>query len=118
MTIHKRTERKQEIVERTIIDGVECDLCKRMFPTKVEHNYYCNGTDGQIPDVSYDGEVDWRREGFDVNRTHIIREEGNNYPEGPSYTRMFWTICPKCFDGKLIPWLKEQGAEPTVEEID
>lgn len=25
-------------------------------------------------------------------------------------------ICPECFREQLIPWLKEQGAEPRVEE--
>lgn len=47
----------------------------------------------------------------------VIRyTHGTSYPEGGNGKEYSVDICPDCFRKKLIPWLKEQGAEIREEE--
>lgn len=106
MTIHKHTERKQETVEKEIIDSVECDLCHKEFK-----NAHANSFDGEV-------EWEWLPDVSNTTVTAISRKTGFSYPEGGHTERSTWHICPECFDMKLVPWLKQQGAEPTKTESD
>jgi hypothetical protein len=74
-----------------VVSFVTCDLCK----TKIE-------TAGV----------------FAVDETTVHHKVGKYYPEGGSGTETVIDICGKCFDEKLVPWVKAQGAEPTVTELN
>jgi hypothetical protein len=60
----------------------------------------------------------WNNNSYDIDRTEISYESGSSFPEGGSSEIISYDICPDCFMEKLIPWLKSQGAEGHVEEID
>ncbi len=78
--------------------GVKCDLCKKFY----------RGAD------SYH-DTDWPTDcSYDVETTGVYYESGSAYPEGRFTETTVFHICPDCFTERLIPWLKEQGAEPTV----
>lgn len=55
---------------------------------------------------------------FKIDDVEICHESGSSYPEGGSGTRIAVDMCGDCFNGKLMPWLKSQGAEPRTEEWD
>ena len=74
------------------------------------------GTEGK-------GSVDnWEDEYWQEEETHmtveIYHKKGSNYPEGAYGKRLTVDICPKCFQEKLIPWLKSQGAKLEYEKYD
>lgn len=48
----------------------------------------------------------------------IESKEGYSFPEGGSAEYKFVDMCKTCFDNKLIPWLKSQGAEIQTRETD
>jgi hypothetical protein len=55
------------------------------------------------------GEI--KTNGFDYDEVEISREHGSVYPEGGFTDTDFIDLCGKCFQEKLIPWLKSQGCE-------
>lgn len=59
------------------------------------------------------GELDggWERSYTGVEDVTIEYQSGSRYPEGADITYHEIDMCPKCFEEKLVPWLKEQGAE-------
>ena len=57
---------------------------------------------------------DWSPDKYGVEEVTIKYRDGSIYPEGGSGTDYEVDICPVCFDDRLIPWLKSQGAN--VEE--
>jgi hypothetical protein len=57
-------------------------------------------------------------EQYVIDEVEVRHRAGTNYPEGGNGTEISVDVCGKCFDEKLIPWLKSQGAEPHVEEWD
>jgi hypothetical protein len=64
----------------------------------------------------------WETSSYEINETEVrveVRQkDGNSYP-GSGWGEQFCAdICPECFKGKLIPWLKEQGCKAEVEEWD
>ncbi len=63
---------------------------------------------------------DWERGLYEVSETEVemtVRHKvGDNFPSGGSGTEFIVDLCPVCFTGKLIPWLKSQGAQ--IEERD
>jgi hypothetical protein len=80
----------------TIIDSITCDICKK----------------------TYSG-IDWEK----LSRYHVLETEvklrtGQSFPEGGSGEEISFDVCPTCFIEKLIPALKELGAEPTKSEWD
>ena len=87
----------QEIPAKTIevITAVTCDLCGR------------KGRDG-----------DWAKSLFDVEDVEISYESGYRYPECGSTEVISYDICPDCFKNKLMPWLKSQGADPEIKDVD
>ena len=77
-----------------VVDSVTCDICKKIY--QGEH---------------------WERESsYDVLETEVKMKTGSSYPEGGSGEEISFDICPTCFTEKLVPVLKELGAEPTVSD--
>lgn len=42
---------------------------------------------------------------------------GRSLPEGLMATRVRFDLCPDCFEGKLVPFLKSLGAEPSEVDV-
>lgn len=76
---------------REIVDFVTCDIC---------------------------GEKINRSDGYEVNEIEVRHKTGTSYPECGSGEETSVDMCGKCFDEKLVPWLRSQGAEPRTEEWD
>ena len=51
-----------------------------------------------------------------VDEVNLGRRIGWAYPEGGSGKKIEIDMCPKCFDEKLLPWLKSQGVK--VVEVE
>jgi hypothetical protein len=64
--------------------------------------------------------LDWNASCYEINETEISitidHKEGENYPESCNSTSWKIDMCPNCFKNKLIPWLKDQGAN--IKEIE
>jgi hypothetical protein len=76
-----------------------CDICGRAAPSR--------GVRGE-----------WGEDSYAVAEVEVSMAMGSSYPEGGSSTVTEFDICPECFSSKVIPWLREQGASPRVEERD
>jgi len=74
----------------TVVGSVTCDICKREIK---------NG-------------------GYNIDEVELRYKEGFGCLEGGQGTCIEFDICSDCFKGKLIPFLKECGAEPVVSEWD
>lgn len=59
-----------------------------------------------------------KRTGYSAEEVEIKHRTGDNYPEGGIGDETSVDMCGKCFDEKLVPWLRSQGAEPRTEEWD
>lgn len=101
MTLHKTTI---EIPAQTreAVESVECDLCKKNFPAAR---------------TNFPG-VNWAESDYDKLTTCVHMQEGEVYPDNGRYDETAFHICMTCFKEKLIPWLQEQGADPTITETD
>ena len=55
---------------------------------------------------------------YDINEVEVRHKEGVLYPEGGSGTETRVDMCGKCFDEKLVPWLRSQGCLPCTVEWD
>ena len=75
---------------KEVVDFVTCDLCG----AKIE------------------------RRGYEVDRVEVCHKVGEHYPEGGHTNETSVDMCGKCFDGKLIPWLRSLNVEPRIEEYD
>lgn len=62
--------------------------------------------------------ADWRSDDPNTEEPEVCMRSGNVWPEGGMGKTTSFDICPACFEDKLIPWLKEQGAEPTITDWD
>jgi len=76
--------------EKQIVEKVTCDLCG----------------------------AEIKRESYSSEEVEIKHRTGDSYPEGGSGDETRVDMCGKCFDEKLVPWLRSQGAEPITEEWD
>lgn len=65
---------------------------------------------------------DWTSGVYEVNETDvnvvIKHKSGESYPSGGWGTTSEIDMCPKCFQEKLIPWVKSQGGNVREEEWD
>ena len=52
---------------------------------------------------------------YDVDEVEVRHKTGENFPEGGSGIETRIDMCGKCFDEKLVPWLRTQGANPDPE---
>jgi hypothetical protein len=56
--------------------------------------------------------------GYEVRRVEVRAEVGTCYPEGGEHEVTEFDLCSRCFFERLVPWMKEQGAEPQVLEVN
>lgn len=82
--------------EEQVFDKLTCDICGN------ESN----------------AEQNWATKDFEQIGTTVQLEEREAFPNGGHAKEMAFHICPSCFKTKLVPWLKEQGAEPSTSEAD
>ncbi|MFH1116876.1 MAG: hypothetical protein V1792_23415 [Pseudomonadota bacterium] len=75
-------------ITQNIVDFVACDICG----AKISHGCY------------------------EVDEVEVRHKTGSSYPEGGSGTEVTVDMCGKCFDEKLVLWLRSIGAAPRVEE--
>ena len=80
-----------------ILDALTCDLCGAI----------ANG-------------AEWERGVWKVGGTtvevEVSQEEGKSYPDGGSGTKYEIDLCPSCFKGRLVPWLRGEGVE--IQQIE
>ena len=83
----KHTQKVATEVE--YIDHVSCDLCKRT-----------------IADAGC----------FAVDDIEVSRRVGDSFSDGGYGTKIDVDLCGECFAERLVPWLREQGADVREEE--
>jgi hypothetical protein len=83
----------------TVLTEIRCDICGRKAKTR-----------------------EWGAASFEVNETvvsvEVCHRTGTQYPEGGSGEEFRADICPQCFTGELIPWLRSKGADIGPREWD
>lgn len=85
---------KTEYREHTVLDKTVCDMCGAETT-----DYYS-----------------WPHCHHSVNKTIIRYEWGFHYPEGNAISMFDIDLCPRCFEGELIPWLESRGVKVREEE--
>ena len=87
----KHIKTVQRHYKEDIVDFTTCDMCKKIIP---------------YPST------------YDVDEVRVSHEFGAQYPDPQDRytTTVSIDLCGKCFDGRLIPWLKEQGCDVHSEE--
>lgn len=88
----------EETVTRQVCTKVVCDLC---------------GAEGR----ELGNEVQWEKTTYDAATT-IFAESGARWPDSAQVETTRFDVCPNCFKTKLVPWMKSQGATPTISEIN
>ena len=78
------------MMEKQVEDFTTCDLCG----VTITNNY------------------------GDAEEVTIKHKTGYLYPEGGSGEITSVDMCGKCFDEKLVPWLKSQNCTPRTVEWD
>lgn len=75
---------------------VRCSLCKKVGFKINECLLWCENEN-----INHD------------DMTIIFLEKVENYPDinYPDIKKIIISLCPDCFEKKLIPWLKSQGAK-------
>jgi hypothetical protein len=53
-----------------------------------------------------------------AEEVEVKHRTGSSYTEGGSGVDVRVDMCGTCFDTKLVPWLRTQGADPKPEEWD
>jgi hypothetical protein len=48
----------------------------------------------------------------------VSRRKGSAFPEGGMGQSWVVDVCPQCWETKVLPWLKAQGANVEPEEWD
>lgn len=64
---------------------------------------------------SHDGR-NWSKDYYGVEEVTLLRKTGESYPDCGTTKDWSFDLCPKCWDDKLVPWMKAQGATPTEED--
>ena len=77
----------QESVKQ-VLDKTTCDLCEKAVT----------------------------KEKYSEEGVTIEFKTGEVYPEGGVGEIVSVDMCPDCFKTKLVPWLEEQGCEPTIAD--
>jgi hypothetical protein len=100
MKITKEIEIPAKKEKRLI--GFVCDICKKEFPSD-GHFFF----------------EDRSRSEFGVQSVTVTCESGEIYPDNSGNTdKMTYDICAGCFKEKIMPELKNLGADtPHIEEI-
>ena len=71
-----------------VVEKVTCDLCGEVIKRKL----------------------------YDADQVDVRHRTGSNYPEGNRGEEVQVDMCGNCFDTKLVPWLRTQGADPKPQE--
>ncbi len=101
MSIQKKTI---EVPAKTceVTASITCDLCGKVYPRARED---CDS-------------IDWATSYGDALKTGVFLATGYGYGDCGNINSRVYHVCPECFEKKLEPWLKEQGATFTTKEID
>ena len=59
-----------------------------------------------------------KNEAFSAEEVEVRHKTGLSYPEGGSGDETSVDMCGKCFDTKLVPWLRSLDVEPMTREWD
>lgn len=54
--------------------------------------------------------------GYNIDEIIVSHVTGCSTPDGGYGDRIEYDLCGKCFDTRLVPWLKENGAEPRLSD--
>ena len=88
MKIYKNRVVPEHIIQ--VVDKRTCDLC------------------GFVADATWNSGI------YEIEETEIHvkvhQRSGETYPEDSFGTIYDIDICPVCFENKLVPWLRSQGA--------
>ena len=87
----RKYEEEIKLVKRRVKVVIKCDLCNTNA-----HN--------------------WVENSWELGQTEISMRVGEIDPGGDSGEDTTVDLCPKCFTGKLLPWLKTQGVTPRKEK--
>jgi hypothetical protein len=102
--IHKETrEEEVRIEKREVVVAVTCDLCKRRFE---------NASPSTDETVAWTDNSKQRQE----TTVRLHDAEYDEYEYGGRSKTVVFDICPDCFADRLVPWLKEQGADPNTDK--
>lgn len=92
----KVTKKVEETITHERVVARVCDLC------------------------GFEGTDDWNAGTYSVNDTEVKvtvhQREGTECWDGGGGTEFDVDICPECFKCRLVPWLREQGAEVAETE--
>lgn len=72
-------------------DYTTCDLCKQKI------------------------NEEWRGDYAEVD---VCCKIGVRWPDGGNYDQWEFDLCADCFQNKLVPWMKSQGADPAISDCD
>jgi len=96
--INRHTEVRK--CKTVVVDSVTCDLCKAVFEK-------ANGRESTI---------DWEGDAYHSTETTVSYKELSHYPGDCWVDRLIAVhLCPVCFLERLVPWLREQGADVRSE---
>ncbi len=85
--------------EKQRLTELRCDLCGEKAE-RPEHN-------------------NWTTDNWEVAETTVEMQTGVSYPESGTSHYTKFDICIRCFEDKLIPWVKGHvGADPRKSTID
>lgn len=87
----------------TRIAAIRCDMC---------------GEADKGARITDDGTVTWQKGIHDWVRTSLTLWEGYGSPEGVDLDIKEFHICVDCFKARILPWLQEQGVEPSRRSIE
>lgn len=58
----------------------------------------------------------WGEHPWSIAESEIKLHTGEGHPGGSCGDDVTVDLCPVCFEGKLLPWLKTQGVTPQVTQ--
>jgi hypothetical protein len=94
--VAKRYEQRTRTVEEAVCVESLCDLC---------------GAKARNDDRNFSKSY------HQIDEATVQLKSGDRYCEFIDIDTIEYIICPDCFRNKLMPWLKEQGAEPETKNI-
>lgn len=99
-----------KVYKTTIIPAVEEKVSKVFFHTVCD---LCG-----VSDEGGDWPVGTTNKDNNVNKIEIEWKTGWKYGVDENYDKFNIDMCPSCFQDRLLPWLKSQGAEPRITDSD
>lgn len=84
---------------REIVVEVKCDLC---------------GKKAGLRRSDRGGE--WSENSYEIREVKVEMRIGDSFPEGSNWVATRYDICPWCFENRVMPFLEDAGAAPTIDE--